>query len=63
MRTKVLDAHGGKTYAVVFDKGDEVVAGLTSLAKREGWGGSHLPRSAPSATSRSGISIASAATT
>jgi predicted DNA-binding protein with PD1-like motif len=42
MRTKILDTHGGKTYAVVFDKGDEVVSGLTSLAKREGWAGSHL---------------------
>ena len=42
MRTKLIDSQGGKTYAVVFDKGDEVVAGLTDLAKRERWAGSHL---------------------
>jgi predicted DNA-binding protein with PD1-like motif len=42
MRATMLDANGGKTYAVVFDKGDEVVGGLTGLAKREGWAGSHL---------------------
>ena len=42
MRTKLIDSQGGKTYAVVFDKGDEVVAGLTDVAERERWCGSHL---------------------
>jgi len=37
----LLDAHGEKILALIFDKGDEVVAELTAFAKREKLGGSH----------------------
>lgn len=33
MRTKLLQKTAPKTFAVVFDKGDEVIAGLTELAR------------------------------
>jgi predicted DNA-binding protein with PD1-like motif len=33
VRSKLLHRDGGATYAVVFDTGDEVIAGLTSFAK------------------------------
>ena len=42
MKAALLDAHGDKTFALIFDKGDEVVAELTAFAKREKLGGSHL---------------------
>ena len=42
MKAALLDAHGEKTFALIFDKGDEVVAELTAFAKREKLGGSHL---------------------
>ena len=33
MRSKLLNEHGEKTYALVFDTGDEVVSGLTQFAQ------------------------------
>jgi predicted DNA-binding protein with PD1-like motif len=35
MKSKLLDATGQKTFALVFDKGDEVVGELTAFAKGE----------------------------
>ena len=42
MQTKLI--HGGdeKTFAIVFDTGDEVVAGLTNFAKQHGLADSHF---------------------
>jgi predicted DNA-binding protein with PD1-like motif len=40
--TLLLDDHGEKTYAVIFDKGDEVMSGLRSFAKEAGLGGAHF---------------------
>ena len=34
MRSKVLNRDGQKTYAVVFDTGDEVLSGLTEFARQ-----------------------------
>ena len=42
MRSKLLDATGQKTFALVFDKGDEVIAGLTSFAKAEKVAAAHF---------------------
>jgi len=42
MKSKLLDATGQKTFALVFDKGDEVVAELTAFAKAERVGAAHL---------------------
>lgn len=42
MKTKLLDGQGKKTYAIVFDKGEEFIAGLTDFAKKEGLTASHL---------------------
>ena len=43
MKSKLLnDDHGEKTYALIFDKGDEVMAGLKSFAREAGLGGSHF---------------------
>jgi predicted DNA-binding protein with PD1-like motif len=42
VKTKVLHAGGDKTWAVVFDTGDEVVRGLTEFAKAQGLGAAHL---------------------
>lgn len=42
MKAKLIQDQGEKTYAVVFDKGEEVMAGLQSVAQREGLGASHL---------------------
>jgi hypothetical protein len=42
MKSKLLDATGQKTFALVFDKGDEVVAGLTDFAKAERVTAAHL---------------------
>src|SRR5919108_5281 len=33
---------GEKTFAIIFDKGDEVISGLTVFAKRNNLGGSHF---------------------
>ena len=43
MKSKLLhDDEGEKTYAVIFDKGDEVMAGLKSFAREAGLGGAHF---------------------
>jgi uncharacterized protein len=42
MRSKLLDATGQKTFAVVLDKGDEVVAELTAFAKAESMTAAHF---------------------
>jgi uncharacterized protein len=43
MKSKLLnDDHGERTYALIFDKGDEVMAGLKSFAKEAGLGGAHF---------------------
>lgn len=42
MKAKLI--HGGKqkTYALIFEKDDEVIAGLTSFAKQQSLGASHF---------------------
>jgi predicted DNA-binding protein with PD1-like motif len=35
MRSKLLNRDGGATYALIFDPGDEVIAGLTTFANGE----------------------------
>jgi predicted DNA-binding protein with PD1-like motif len=42
MKDKLLHDQGEKTYALVFDPGDEVVGGLTEFARRRGLTASHL---------------------
>lgn len=42
MKAKLLNDQGGKTYAVVFDTGDEVAAGLLAFAKEHRLAGSHF---------------------
>lgn len=42
MKSKLLATDGGRTFALVFDIGDEVVAELTAFAKHEGLTGSHF---------------------
>src|SRR5690242_1908757 len=42
MKATLLDATGPRTWAVIFDKGDEPVAGLTAFAKAQKLGGAHL---------------------
>src|SRR5439155_1748058 len=42
MKSKLLDSTGQKTFALVFDKEDEVVAGLTAFAKAERLGAAHF---------------------
>jgi hypothetical protein len=42
MKSKLLDSTGQKTFALVFDKGDEVVAELTAFAKAERLGAAHF---------------------
>ena len=43
MRSKLLsDEQGEKTYAVIFDTGDEVVKGLTDFAREQRLSGSHF---------------------
>jgi predicted DNA-binding protein with PD1-like motif len=42
MKSKLLATDGGRTFALVFDSGDEVVAELTAFAKRERLSGSHF---------------------
>jgi predicted DNA-binding protein with PD1-like motif len=42
MKAKQINDEGRKTWAVVFDTGDEVVAGLTEFAKREGLAASQI---------------------
>jgi predicted DNA-binding protein with PD1-like motif len=43
VKAKLLHKHQGqKTFAVVFDTGDEVISGLLDLAKEKHFGGSHF---------------------
>src|SRR5687767_6268628 len=43
MRSKLIqDRAGERTYAVVFDAGDEVMAGLRAFAREAGLAGAHL---------------------
>lgn len=42
MRAKLLDATGQKTYALIFDKGDEVVGELTAFAQSQRIGAAHF---------------------
>jgi predicted DNA-binding protein with PD1-like motif len=42
MKSRLLNAHGGKTFAVIFEKGDEVMAGLEQFAQDQGLGASHF---------------------
>ncbi len=42
MKTQLLDAQGRKTFAVVFDKGEEVMAGLQRFAQSERLAASQL---------------------
>jgi predicted DNA-binding protein with PD1-like motif len=42
MKSKLLDSTGQKTFALVFDKGDEVIAALTLFAKTERVGAAHF---------------------
>jgi predicted DNA-binding protein with PD1-like motif len=42
MKSKLLDDTGQKTFALIFDKGDEVVAELTAFAKTEKLAAAHF---------------------
>jgi predicted DNA-binding protein with PD1-like motif len=43
MRAKLLDEHQGqKTFALIFETGDEVLKGLSDFARENRLGGSHL---------------------
>ena len=42
MKTTLINAQGPKTFAVVFDKGDEVMDGLLRLARDQRLGASHF---------------------
>jgi predicted DNA-binding protein with PD1-like motif len=42
MKSRVLDRSGTTTWALIFDKGDEVVAILTAFARREGLSAAHF---------------------
>ena len=42
MKTKLINEFGEKTYAIVFEKGDEVVEGLLSFARKEKIQASHF---------------------
>lgn len=42
MKAALLNDQGEKTYAVIFDKGEEVMAGLQDFAGKNNLGGSHL---------------------
>jgi uncharacterized protein len=43
MKSKLIHEHGGqRTFALIFDKGDEVVSSLTDFAKKNGLGGSQI---------------------
>ncbi len=42
MKSTVLDSTGARTWALIFDKGDEPVSGLTAFAKSQGLGGAHF---------------------
>ena len=42
MKAKLIDEQGQKTFAVIFDKGDEFINELTSFAKKNDLGASHF---------------------
>jgi uncharacterized protein len=42
MKSTLLDATGSRTWVVIFDKGDEPVAGLTAFAKAQKLGAAHF---------------------
>ena len=42
MQFKVLEQAAQSTYAVIFDKGDEVIAGLGEFAQEKNLGGAHF---------------------
>lgn len=42
MRAKLINKDSPKTYALVFDKGDEPMSGLTEFAKQNNLGASHF---------------------
>lgn len=42
MKSQLLNDDQEKTYALIFEKGDEVMAGLTSFAKEAGLAGAHF---------------------
>ena len=42
MRSKLLSERGEKSFAVVFDTGDEVVSGLTEFARQQNLSASHF---------------------
>ena len=42
MKSTLLDATGPRTWALIFDKGDEPVAGLTTFAKAQKLGAAHF---------------------
>jgi predicted DNA-binding protein with PD1-like motif len=42
MRSKLLQEEGGKTFALIFDTGDEAKSGLVQFAKDRGLGASHF---------------------
>ena len=42
MKAKLIDEREQKTFAVIFDKGDEFVSELTSFANENGLGASHF---------------------
>jgi predicted DNA-binding protein with PD1-like motif len=42
MKSTVLEATGARTWALIFDKDDEPVSGLTAFAKAQRLGGAHF---------------------
>jgi len=42
MKSTLLDATGPRTWVLIFDKGDEPVAGLTAFAKAQKLGAAHF---------------------
>jgi predicted DNA-binding protein with PD1-like motif len=42
VKSKQLDDKGGKTFALIFDTGDEVASGLSEFAKKNGVGAAHF---------------------
>jgi predicted DNA-binding protein with PD1-like motif len=42
MKAKLIDEAAEKTFALIFDKGEEFIDGLTSFAKENELGGSHF---------------------
>ena len=42
MKSTLLQEQGPRTWAIIFEPGDEVIAGLTAFAKEQGLDSSHL---------------------